>query len=266
MSSDILQKVREEILKEDEKYLPWVPANLDDTWERQAGIAAAIAGAIAGFYFGSSLGIVGGFGGIAGTIPCTIIGGIVGYFTGAKIGSKYQKQANEFDFSSHQSRIASGNASVLLGGDKKCPHCGAILKGNERCPNCTLVLSSADRCFNCGELKSKYWDSKNRRCGKCHAGASVLAYLKSSNGDRIISTITTTIGRGAFNSIVISDDSFVSGSHAKIVLSSGVYRITDLGSTNGTRINGEKINQYTATDLENGDKVHFGQTGFTFEC
>ena len=97
MASDILESVREEILKEDEKNLPWVPKSLDKTWEMQAGIAGALAGAAAGFAIGAHMGLAGPWGAIAGTIPVTVIGGVLGYFTGAKAGSKFQREWTGFE-------------------------------------------------------------------------------------------------------------------------------------------------------------------------
>ena len=66
-----------------------------------------------------------------------------------------------------------------------------------------------------------------------------------------------TMGREASNSIAI-DDRALSRSHAKLVKTGSGYTIQDLGSTNGTYINGEVIkNPY---DLKNGDKIFIGET------
>ncbi|MBF0590229.1 MAG: FHA domain-containing protein, partial [Magnetococcales bacterium] len=42
----------------------------------------------------------------------------------------------------------------------------------------------------------------------------------------------------------------------------GVIRIRDLGSTNGTFVNGEKVTSKSVT-LEEGDEVSFGRFQFT---
>ena len=55
-----------------------------------------------------------------------------------------------------------------------------------------------------------------------------------------ISTSGATIGRRASNSIVLSEPS-VSGSHAKISFTDGVFVLEDLESTNGTYIDGNKV-------------------------
>ena len=38
---------------------------------------------------------------------------------------------------------------------------------------------------------------------------------------------------------MLRDDPYVSGSHAQIIAEDDVFRLTDLGSTNGTLVNGE---------------------------
>src|SRR5215510_1503152 len=51
---------------------------------------------------------------------------------------------------------------------------------------------------------------------------------------------TVRIGRAPSNAIVINDD-VVSGEHIELRNSGGVWEILDLGSTNGTYIDGERV-------------------------
>ena len=69
-----------------------------------------------------------------------------------------------------------------------------------------------------------------------------------------LSEQTTTIGRLAENTLQIEDDS-VSSSHAEIFAEEDRFLVRDLGSTNGTFINGEKIEKAI---LQEGDKLCFG--------
>ncbi len=58
---------------------------------------------------------------------------------------------------------------------------------------------------------------------------------------------------------IILKDSHVSRKHSKITVSNSNYIIEDLGSTNGTYVNGQKICiQY----LNNGDKINIGDNFF----
>jgi len=50
----------------------------------------------------------------------------------------------------------------------------------------------------------------------------------------------TTIGRAPNNTIVLTD-SFVSARHAKLAFRNGEWWLSDLGSKNGTWLNGERI-------------------------
>ena len=70
-----------------------------------------------------------------------------------------------------------------------------------------------------------------------------------------------TIGRAPDNMIVIEDGS-VSGRHAQLELSGETYRLKDLESTNGTRVNGIPI---TETALRFDDRVRFGRVEARFE-
>ena len=90
------------------------------------------------------------------------------------------------------------------------------------------------------------------------------ARLEGPAGVHPLKATVTTVGRKAGNDIVLTGDSFVSGSHAKIVFESGSYKVIDIGSTNGTRLNGKKLAPNVAEILSSGDSIQFGQTGFTF--
>src|SRR5438105_6276569 len=70
-----------------------------------------------------------------------------------------------------------------------------------------------------------------------------------------------TIGRAPDNMIVIDDPS-VSGRHAQLQLAGEVYRLKDLESTNGTRVNGIPI---TETALRFDDRIRFGAVESRFE-
>ena len=65
-----------------------------------------------------------------------------------------------------------------------------------------------------------------------------------------------TLGRSDDNSIVVDDES-ISGNHADIILNDdGDYEVTDLGSTNGIKVAGERIEGPTV--LEHGASIMFG--------
>ena len=71
------------------------------------------------------------------------------------------------------------------------------------------------------------------------------------------------IGRGAGCDVVVDDDS-VSAQHARLEFDLGAWRITDLGSTNGTAIEGVKLAPDVPTPLPYGSTVRFGGVKLQF--
>jgi hypothetical protein len=67
-----------------------------------------------------------------------------------------------------------------------------------------------------------------------------------------------TVGRGGGCQIVLPDDTFVSQVHARLFQRDGRTFVEDLGSRNGTFVNGARID--APTRLRRGDRVQFGQT------
>lgn len=72
-----------------------------------------------------------------------------------------------------------------------------------------------------------------------------------------------TLGRSSRNDIVIKDK-FVSKNHLKIIDDNQAYFIEDLGSANGTFLNGAKIEPNEVIELQNNDKIGVGFIQFIF--
>ncbi len=68
------------------------------------------------------------------------------------------------------------------------------------------------------------------------------------------------IGRAADNHLVIADES-VSSHHGEIALENGVWVLTDLGSTNGTKIGGERVER---VELAHGGSFTLGHVECLF--
>ncbi len=75
-----------------------------------------------------------------------------------------------------------------------------------------------------------------------------------------IADSTTRLGRVAGNHIVL-DNVSVSSGHAEITRGTDGYRLRDLDSTNGTRVNGHRV---TDTLLFRDDEILFGDLPVTF--
>jgi hypothetical protein len=90
--------------------------------------------------------------------------------------------------------------------------------------------------------------------------ASVV--VREDGGERTValSSGTVTIGRLADCDVVLRDKG-ASRKHAQLKVREGVWTITDLGSTNGTRLNGQTIQ---SRELSSGDRITIGTTVIEF--
>lgn len=70
----------------------------------------------------------------------------------------------------------------------------------------------------------------------------------------------TTVGRLPECDVVLSDPG-ASRRHAEIVRNGDAFTLTDLGSTNGTMVNGEPVTRWV---LEEGDRITIGETMLEF--
>jgi len=93
--------------------------------------------------------------------------------------------------------------------------------------------------------------------------ASLLFRSGDLRGRRIpIKVPVVNIGRGDYNDILISDPS-VSTMHAKLQRREAVWVLTDLGSTNGTFVEGERLTG--EQPLTPGATIRFGEVSALFE-
>jgi pSer/pThr/pTyr-binding forkhead associated (FHA) protein len=87
------------------------------------------------------------------------------------------------------------------------------------------------------------------------------ATLEWAEGSITISARVVTIGRSSDCDVRV-DDANVSRRHAEVRRIGDGYSLVDLGSTNGTEVNGQRIQE---TALMNGDVISVGTTRITFE-
>jgi pSer/pThr/pTyr-binding forkhead associated (FHA) protein len=67
-----------------------------------------------------------------------------------------------------------------------------------------------------------------------------------------------SVGRAPGCAVVLDNDTFVSQVHARLFRRGRETYVEDLGSTNGTYVNGQRIAEVTR--LRKGDRVQFGNT------
>ena len=96
-----------------------------------------------------------------------------------------------------------------------------------------------------------------------HYGPKLIGVLPS--GDKLeylIDKHEIEIGKAPHNHITLTDPT-VSNTHTIVLARDAGYTIVDLGSRNGTFVNGERLGSQPHT-LKHGDKIQLGQTVLTF--
>ncbi|MBA2357323.1 MAG: FHA domain-containing protein [Actinobacteria bacterium] len=81
--------------------------------------------------------------------------------------------------------------------------------------------------------------------------------------EQVLDSAPLTVGRGSQNDVPLDRDDFASGRHARFEPRRDGVWVEDVGSTNGTYVNGARLSQ--ARRLRPGDVVRIGQTDLRFE-
>jgi pSer/pThr/pTyr-binding forkhead associated (FHA) protein len=97
--------------------------------------------------------------------------------------------------------------------------------------------------------------------------AGTLVVLSSpaleANTERDLDSSPVTIGRAPENDLALDADEFASVEHARIEPRRDGVWLEDLGSTNGTFVNGVKLTQ--PRKLSSGDVIRVGETDLRYE-
>ena len=123
----------------------------------------------------------------------------------------------------------------------------------------------SDICPSCGEPLPL----QGTCCGLDSATAEdeipVMANLVMSKPTEAVIPINSRwvrIGRDEANQIVLRDDLYASRYHAWVTYEQECFWVEDLGSTNGTLLNGEPLDRREI--LASGDKIRIGESELTF--
>jgi hypothetical protein len=119
-------------------------------------------------------------------------------------------------------------------------------KGMNQAPQESIVLGAAEA------------DALRARHGLQATRLLVLTSPELGQGKTIDVTAPTVVGRDATSGIRLEQDEFVSARHARIEPRPEGAMVDDLGSTNGTFVNGAKLKR--AKLARAGDVIKIGET------
>jgi hypothetical protein len=119
-------------------------------------------------------------------------------------------------------------------------------KGMQQAPQESIVLGAAEA----AALRSKH--------GLAPARLLVVSSPELNAGSTIEIAAPTVVGRDAQSGIRLDRDEFASGRHARIEPRPDGAWVDDLGSTNGTFLNGKKLKR--AKLAKAGDVIKIGAT------
>lgn len=155
---------------------------------------------------------------------------------------------------------------MTVSGTRECTRCGGALGSDGRCSVCGLTNSGRTDTDPRPSLESQkksaeiYSMAQRRESAKSQRVA--FLFNKSTSEKFPLSQSVSKIGRDQTNNISVTNDHYISRHHAWVLQMQGGYWVEDLGSTNGTLINGEILKE--RKQIFNGDRLTFGKTEFVF--
>lgn len=88
--------------------------------------------------------------------------------------------------------------------------------------------------------------------------------LKNQSGgkDILLVNFPIEVGNSSGDAKCVIDNQTVSRKHALLTFECGIYYVEDLGSTNGTFVNGSRIPSYEPIQIKEGDEISFANERF----
>lgn len=178
--------------------------------------------------------------------------------------------------------LSNSIANIIV--ENRCKMCGAKIKELEKiCPTCGASLDGKDLNFkdavanNESVRKIKENDSYSGKYNEDENGNITIFNLAPQDNNSSVWLISLQTGEWIpiFKDIFkfgkmknecdyISCNSAVSRLHAKISKENGSSFITDLNSTNGTFVNGVKVESGSRKELHHGDIIRFANEEYKF--
>jgi serine/threonine protein kinase len=141
--------------------------------------------------------------------------------------------------------------------EKTCGFCGEAIEGEHQC---SVLYDTTQHVGLIEKFKEMFgWSSKD----ELNVPFGSYDIVRKTNNERFCLTEPMIqVGRDRDSNVIsIPDDSSVSRNHAWIVYLQGAYWVEDLGSTNGTFVNGKKVTKRSRIAM--GDRLMFGKAEFS---
>ena len=131
------------------------------------------------------------------------------------------------------------------------------------------IVRSASKDFRTGQAQESVIIAPGEAAalGLAPVKRAKLVVIKSpalDTGEEVpVDSLPVAIGRGGQNEVPLEGDEFASAQHARFESKRDGLWVEDIGSTNGTFVNGARVT--TPRRLSKGDVVRVGQTDFRVE-
>jgi FHA domain len=130
------------------------------------------------------------------------------------------------------------------------------------------IVRSASKDFRGGPVQESVImpPSEARKLGLAPQRAKLVVITSPAldTGEEVpVDSLAVAVGRGGQNEVPLEGDEFASAQHARFEARRDGLWVEDIGSTNGTFVNGARVT--TPRRLSKGDVVRVGQTDFRVE-
>lgn len=148
---------------------------------------------------------------------------------------------------------------MAVSGTRECARCGGMLAPDGRCSVCGESGMPENRPVQARSGGEVFPFNPRRDSGRLR---SAFLFNKLTSERYPLSQSVSKIGRDETNNISITNDHYISRHHAWVLQMQGGFWVEDLGSTNGTLLNGDLLTE--RRQIFAGDRITFGKTELVF--
>jgi hypothetical protein len=146
----------------------------------------------------------------------------------------------------------------------ECARCGGLVNQEGRCSVCGITRDMREGGGDGARSPQPERADMQmpRRTDSSKQARPAFLFNKLTNESFPLTQSVSKIGRDQTNNISLASDHYISRHHAWVLQMQGGYWVEDLGSTNGTLLNGEVLSE--RKQIFPGDRITFGKTELVF--